>query len=146
MRIARQVEFPKLFVFGNNPTWKPTPDEYKVIGELFTEYNEFCTHATQSYEKAWVNKDSNHIIFDVRFDRIVGDINGVNSAKYELIASILFESDEANDKFNCHFIINRYEMSAGFLLWKEGLAASSIAVGSIQVASGTRVEDAWAPK
>lgn len=135
MVIARRVEFEKLFVFGRDKKWEPTPDEYAIIGGLFIEYNDFCTHAKQSYNKAWVNKDSNHIIFDVVFDKIV-DAN-----KYEVVASIIVETDEPNDRFNCHFYVNRYEMLHGHWVWKASVAASTIQVGT-----SLRVEDVWAPK
>ena len=135
MVIARKVEFQKLFVLGRDKKWEPTPDEFAIIGGLFTEYNEFCTHAKQNYHKAWVNKDSNHIIFDVAFDKIV-DAN-----TYEVVASIILETDEPNDRFNCHFYVNRYEMLHGHWIWKESLAASTIQVGT-----SLRVEDVWAPK
>lgn len=135
MVIARPVAFQKLFVFGRDKQWAPTPDEYAIIGGLFTEYNEFCTHAKQTYNKAWVNKETNHIIFDVKFDTVV------NATKYEVVASIIVETDESNDKFNCHFYVNRYEFSSGVWIWKESVAASTIQVGT-----SLRVEDVWAPK
>lgn len=141
MVIARKVEFEKLFVLGRDKKWEPTPDEYAIIGGLFTEYNEFCTHAKQSYHKAWVNKDSNHIIFDVVFDKIIGDVNSENSTKYEVVASIILETDEPNDKFNCHFYVNRYEILHGHWVWKASVPASTIQVGT-----SLRVEDVWAPK
>lgn len=136
MVIARKVEFQKLFVFGRNKQWAPTSDEFAIIGGLFDEYNDFCTHSTQNYKKAWVNKDTNHIIFDVSFEKIVGDVDGENGTKYEVDASIIIETDEPNDKFNCHFFINRYEALHGHWIWKE-----SMAVSTIQVGANVRVED-----
>jgi hypothetical protein len=130
--IAQQVEFEKLFVLGTDRTWAPTPDEYAIIGGLFTEYNEFCTHAKQSYRKAWLNKDTNHGIFDVEFDKVVG------TNKYEVVASIILEFGEVNDRFNCHFYVNRYELTSGIWIWKESLAASSLRIGS-----GEQVKDVW---
>jgi len=127
--IARKVEFAKLFVFGK-AEWAPTPEEVAVFGKLIDTYNTFCTYAQQNYDRAWINKDSGHAIFDVKFDEIVDGI------KYELNASLIVDIDspESNTTPNAQFHFNRYESLHDRWVWKASRYTSATPIGdSVQV-------------
>ena len=127
MVIARKVEFAKLFVFGT-AEWTPTPEEVTVFGKLIDTYNDFCTHAKQNYDRAWLNKDSGHIIFDVKFDEIV------NGIKYELNASLIVDIDSPDGTApNGQFHFNRYESLHDRWVWKAARYTSATPIGDVQV-------------
>lgn len=131
MVIAQKVELPKLFVFGRQD-WSPEPAELEIIGTLIDSYNDFCTHAKQNYDRAWVNKDSGHAIFDVKFNERVGDV------KYELTASIIVDFHSPDDRLNGQFLFSRLTKPNHVWLYDKSLYASSLQVGT-----SLRVEDTW---
>jgi hypothetical protein len=131
--IARKVEFAKLFVFGKTE-WAPKPEEVTVFGKLIDTYNDFCTHAQQNFDRAWINKDTGHAIFDVKFSDVIDDV------KYELTASLIVDIDspESNTKPNGQFHFNRYESLNDRWVWKASWYSSATPIGS-----NTQVEDIW---
>lgn len=133
MVIARKVEFAKLFVFGK-AEWAPTPEEVTIFSKLIDTYNEFCTHAKQNYDRAWINKDSGHAIFDVKFSEIVGDV------KYELTASLIVDthSPESDTKPNGQYHFSRYESVNYDWRWQASRYTSALPIGD-----NVQVEGLW---